>query len=103
MIRKLVAAVCGLALVFGMMTTATAPAEAGRGGRTAAIVGGTILGLGLLGAYAHARDRSYYRGSCYEVGGGCYWKEGHCYVDRWGREVCRRGYKVCEPVRTVCD
>jgi hypothetical protein len=101
--KKLLSAVTALTLALGVVASSSEPAEAGRGGRIAAGVAAGVIGLGILGAYAHARDRHYYAGSCYRVGGGCYWKEGHCWYNRWGERHCRRGYRVCEPARTVCD
>lgn len=101
--KKLSQIAMALTLALGIGAASIQPAEANRNGRVAAGVAAGIIGLGVLGAYAHARDRTYYSGSCYRVGGGCYWKDGSCWVDRWGREVCRRGYRVCEPSRTVCD
>jgi len=102
--KKLASLAMALTLALGIGAASIQPAEASHhGGRVAAGVAAGIIGLGVLGAYAHARDRTYYSGSCYRVGGGCYWKEGHCWLDRYGYEVCRRGYRVCEPSRTVCD
>jgi hypothetical protein len=100
--KKLMQVAMASVLGLGVMAASIQPVEA-RGGRVAAGVAAGIIGLGVLGAYAHARDRHYYSGSCYRVGGGCYWKEGHCWYNRYGEQVCRRGYRVCEPSRTVCD
>jgi hypothetical protein len=102
MLKKIAYPMIAVALAAGTALATVQPAEA-RGGRVAAGVAAGIIGLGILGAYAHARDRAYYAGRCYEVGGGCYWREGRCYINRFGDEVCRRSYRVCEPVRTVCD
>lgn len=102
MIRKITHSLMALTMVVGAGVASVQPAEAGRGGNVAAGVAAGIIGLGILGAYANARDRRYY-GNCYQVGGGCYWREGRCFINRFGEEVCRRGYRVCEPVRTVCD
>lgn len=102
MLNKLTMPLLAATVALGAITTTSEPAEARRGARIAAGVAAGIIGLGILGAYAHARPR-YYGGSCYRVGGGCYWKEGRCYHNRYGDYVCARGYQVCERARTVCD
>ena len=89
-----------LAMAVAVSSAATQPAEA-RGGRTAAFVGGTLFGLGVLGAYAHARDRAYY-GGCYKGPPRCEWVPGPCYYNKWGDYVCRRGYERCYRP-TYCD
>jgi hypothetical protein len=103
MIKKFVHAFMALALAIGVGLSATAPAEAGRGGRTAAIVGGTIIGLGVLGAYAHARDRAYYRGDgCYKGPLRCERVGKRCFYNRYGDYVCRGGTERCYRP-TYCD
>lgn len=77
------------------------PAEAGRGGRAAAFVGGTIIGLGIAGAIASGRDRAYY-GGCYKGRPRCEWVDGPCYYNKYGDYVCRRGYERCYRP-TYCD
>lgn len=100
MLRKLVQVLMALTLAVGIGAGYVQPAGA-NGGRTAAIVGGTIIGLGVLGAYAHARDRAYY-GGCYRGPTRCEWVKGPCFYNRYGDYVCRRGYERCYRP-TYCD
>ncbi len=86
MLKKLMASLLAITLAFGaVMTTNTAPAEAGRGGRVAAGIAAGIIGLGVLGAYAHARDRHYDRGYraydevCYKGPKECGWVGRRCF------------------------
>lgn len=104
MIRKLTHAMLALALVTGAFAASIEPAEAGRGGRTAAGIAAGIIGLGILGAYAHARDREeYYRDAECDPGPEeCGWTERRCYTDSWGDRVCRGGRWVCSRP-TYCD
>ncbi|MFM9942174.1 MAG: hypothetical protein ACKVP7_22040 [Hyphomicrobiaceae bacterium] len=94
----------GLALVFAAgASLVTAPeAEARRGGRTAGIVAGTIIGLGVLGAYAHARERNhgYYR-SCYPGRQRCDVVGQRCWYNRYGEYVCKDDVRCYRP--THCD
>jgi hypothetical protein len=101
--KKLMQVAMATTLGLGVIAASIQPAEARYRGRAVAGFAAGVIGLSVLGAYAHSRDRHYYSGSCYKVGGGCYWKEGHCWYNRYGEQVCRRGYRVCEPSRTVCD
>lgn len=102
-IKKLMYAVMALTLVTGTVVASIQPAEAGRGGRTAAGVAAGIIGLGILGAYAHSRDREYYRDAeCYPGPEECGWTNRRCYVNEWGDEICRGGRWRCwRP--TYCD
>ena len=94
-----------LVLAAGTVMASVQPAEAGRGGRTAAGIAAGIIGLGILGAYAHSRDRDdYYHhdAECYPGPRECGWTNRRCYIDRWGDEVCRGGRWRCwRP--TYCD
>lgn len=95
-------------LAFGAVTAAsTEPAEAGRGGRVAAGVAAGIIGLGVLGAYAHARDHhrySRYRDEevCHQGPRECGWVGRRCFENRWGETVCRGGRWTCWR-DTYCD
>lgn len=102
-IAKTVAApVAALALAFGPLNMATAtPAEAGHGGRIAAGVAGAIIGLGVLGAYAHARDHYYVR-ECYPGPERCGYGPRRCFYNDYGDYVCRRGEWRCWRER-YCD
>lgn len=107
MLKKIIHSLMAVALMVGVTASTIQPAEAGRGGRVAAGVAAGIIGLGILGAYGHARehDRDYY----YRSGGGCYpgpeecgWKGRRCFENRWGDTVCRGGRWTCwRP--TYCD
>ena len=103
MIRKLVQCLVALALVVGIAASMSEPAEAGRGGRIAAGVAiGTILGLGIAGAYD--APRYYYREGpdCYRGPRQCQWVGRSCWYNRAGEYVCRGGdYRCSRP--TICD
>ncbi|MCC7253039.1 hypothetical protein [Hyphomicrobium sp.] len=103
MIKKVMQALMALALVVGVTASSIQPAEAGRGGRVAAGIAAGIIGLGLLGAYAHERDRHYrYAGECYPGPEECGWKNRRCFTNSWGDRVCRGGRWTCwRP--TYCD
>ena len=91
-------------LATGLAMSTYQPAEAGRrGGRIAAGVAAGIVTLGILGAYAHSRDRHrYYEPACYRGPRRCRWVGRRCWHDRYGDYVCRRGYRKCwRP--TYCD
>lgn len=106
MIKKVMQSLMALALVVGVTASSIQPAEAGRGGRVAAGVAAGIIGLGLLGAYAHSRDRDEYyhrsRGECYPGPEECGWKNRRCFTNSWGDRICRGGRWTCwRP--TYCD
>ncbi|MEW5962374.1 MAG: hypothetical protein AB1749_02320 [Pseudomonadota bacterium] len=107
MLKTIAHALLAAALALGVVTTSTGPAEAGRGGRIAAGVAAGIIGLGILGAYAHSRhryyDSGYYGyGGCYRGPRECGWHGRYCYENRWGDTVCRGGHYSCTR-RTYCD
>ena len=101
MLKKIMHA--GLALTLlagtGMMTANTASAD--RGGRTAGIVAGSIIGLGVLGAYAASREPAYYGRSCYPGRQRCDVVGQRCYYNRYGEYVCRDDVRCYRP--QVCD
>jgi hypothetical protein len=104
MFRKFAHPIMALSLMFAIAAAAAQPAEAGRGGRAAAFVGGTLLGLGIAGAIAHGHGPVYYEdyGRCYKGRLRCKWVEGPCYYNKYGDYVCRRGHERCwRP--TYCD
>ncbi len=109
MLKKLMASLLVLTLAFGtVMTTNIAPAEAGRSGRVAAGIAAGIIGLGVLGAYANARERGHDRGYraydevCYKGEKECGWVGRRCFENRYGDEVCRGGRWTCWR-DTVCE
>src|SRR5689334_3613098 len=94
-------AVAALVMAVGAASW-SAPAAADRGGAVAAgVVAGTVLGLGIAGAYAGPRY--------YAVGPGCYrgprqcdYVGRSCWYNRFGEYICRGGeYRCWRP--TVCD
>ena len=89
MLKSLPRAALAAALLSTTFVATATPAAAHRNG-AAGFVAGTLIGLGLFGAYAHARDRyygpAYYppppRRHCRVVGE-------RCGIDRAGRRFCR--------------
>ncbi len=92
-----------LAMVGSFVAAATfvaAPqAEAG-GGRTAGAVAGAIIGLGVLGAYAAARENRYER-SCYPGRQVCDVVGQRCWYNRYGEYRCKDDVRCYRP--RVCD
>ncbi len=109
MLKKIMSPLLAVVLAFGAVTAATTQsAEAGRGGRVAAGVAAGIIGLGVLGAYAHARDHRYhsryrdYDEVCHKGPRECGWVGRKCFENRWGETVCRGGRWTCWR-DTYCD
>jgi hypothetical protein len=105
MIRKMTQCLFALTLVLGLSASMSEPVEAGhRGGRVAAGVAiGTLLGLGIAGAYSGG-PRYYYRdgGECYRGPRQCQWVGRSCWYNRYGEYICRGGdYRCWRP--TICD
>jgi hypothetical protein len=103
MLKRIMRVVVAAGLMLGTVAALSAPAEAGRGGRVAAGVAvGTLLGLGIAGAYAGPR---YYYGpgpECYRGPRQCDWVGRSCWYNRFGEYVCRGGeYRCWRP--TICD
>lgn len=101
MTRRITHGLLAAAMAFTTLGATISEAQA-RGGRVAAGVAAGIIGLGILGAYAHARDRHYYGRHCYAGPRECFWVEGRCWFNRYGERVCKGGREVCER-RTYCD
>jgi len=107
MFKKLMQSAAALALTLGIIAASTQEADAHRrrhGGLGAGIAIGTILGLGIAGAYAGPR---YY--GRYDDGPGCYpgpRQCGHvgrsCWFNSYGERVCRGGEYRCWRPR-ICD
>jgi hypothetical protein len=102
---KIVQGAAVLALVAGLFAASTEQADAygrGRGGGVAAgLAVGTILGLGIAGAYAGPR---YYHDEpgCYPGPRQCGYVGRSCWFNRFGERVCGGGeYRCWRP--TVCD
>lgn len=108
MLEKLTHTAMALALVVGTSVVTAPQAEAHRrGGGAAGLVAGTIIGLGILGAYAASRDRDYYAPNYYS-GGACYPGRPVCRVvgqlcgyNRYGEYRCRDDVRCHRP--SVCD
>ena len=104
MTRKITHALLTLALLLGLGASMTQPAEAHRrGGLAAGLAIGTVLGLGIAGAYAGPRYYGYEAGpGCYRGPRRCGWENRHCFENRYGDLVCRGGDYVCtRPL--ICD
>jgi hypothetical protein len=103
MFKKLTSTVMTATMMCAMSLATIQPAEAG--GRNVGVgIAAGIIGLGILGAYANARDRDhhYARGGCYKGREQCGWSDRHCFVNRYGDDVCRGGrYSCYRP--TICD
>jgi heme A synthase len=91
------------ATLLAATTIATAPeAEARRGRAAAGIVAGTIIGLGIAGAYAASRDRGhYYHRSCYPGRQVCDVVGQKCWYNRYGEYVCKDDVRCYR--REICD
>jgi hypothetical protein len=108
MFKKFLSIVMAGVMVLGLSFATVQPAEAGRGRNVGVGIAAGIIGLGLLGAYAHARDRDegrYYvreRNECYKGREQCAWNDRHCFHNRYGDYVCRGGtYRCYRP--TICE
>jgi hypothetical protein len=107
MMKKIMQSALALALVAGTFAATTQQAAAGGrhhhhgGGVAAGVAIGTILGLGIAGAYAG--PRYYDEGpACYRGPRQCDYVGRSCWYNRYGERVCRGGeYRCWRP--TVCD
>jgi hypothetical protein len=104
MMKKIMQGAAALALAAGIFAATAQDADAygrGRGGGVAAGVAiGTILGLGIAGAYAGPR---YYDGpACYAGPRHCDYVGRSCWFNRYGERICRGGEYRCWRER-VCD
>lgn len=103
MLKKLMQVALGLVVVAGVAVSGAEPADARRGDVAAGIAVGTLLGLGIAGAYAGPRYYGYYGGpECYRGPRQCNWVGRNCWRNRYGEYVCRGGsYRCWRP--TICD
>jgi hypothetical protein len=95
--------VLALAVVLALGMATSRPAEARRGGLAAGLAVGTLLGLGLAGAYAGPR---YYGAGpgpgCYPGPRQCQWVGRSCWTNRYGEYICSGGdWRCWRP--TICD
>ena len=94
-------ALLALAVVLGSSAAASRPADARRGGLAAGIAVGTLLGLGIAGAYAGPR---YYANGpgCYRGPRQCNWVGRSCWINRSGETICSGGdWRCWRP--TICE
>jgi hypothetical protein len=102
MLKTITKSLLALTLVAGIGISSMQPAQAGRGGGIAAGVAvGTLLGLGIAGAYAGPR---YYDDGprCYRGPRQCERVGRSCYTNRFGETVCGGGEYRCWHPR-ICD
>jgi hypothetical protein len=101
-----------LAIAGSITIGGVSPSQAGDGGRVAAGVAvGTLLGLGIAGAYDRPRYYAprYYAAEPYGYGPGCYvgprhcdWVGRSCWYNRFGDRICDGGEYRCWR-RRICD
>lgn len=99
MLKALMNAGLALTLAAGTLI-ATAPSADAHRYRGAGIVAGTIIGLGVLGAYAASREPGYYR-SCYPGRQRCDVVGQRCWYNRYGEYVCKDDVRCYRP--QICD
>jgi hypothetical protein len=95
--------VLALAVVLALGMATSRPAEARRGGLAAGLAVGTLLGLGLAGAYAGPRYYGAGPGAgCYPGPRQCQWVGRSCWTNRYGEYICSGGdWRCWRP--TICD
>ena len=98
MLKTLMHAGLALTLLAGTSIATSSTASAQR--RAAGVVAGTIIGLGVLGAYAASRDRGYSR-SCYPGRQRCDVVGQRCWYNRYSEYVCKDDVRCYRP--QVCD
>jgi hypothetical protein len=103
MMKKILQGAAALALTAGIFAATAQDADAHRrgGGVAAGLAIGTILGLGIAGAYAGPR---YYDDgpACYKGPRQCDYVGRSCWYNRYGERICKDGeYRCWRP--TVCD
>ena len=102
MMKKIMQGAAAVALAAGIFAATAQDADAHRrgGGVAAGVAIGTILGLGIAGAYAGPR---YYDGpGCYAGPRRCDYVGRSCWFNRYGERICRGGEYRCWRER-VCD
>ncbi len=103
MLKKFAQSAAALMLMLGIVAATIQPAEAHRrgGGVAAGLAIGTILGLGIAGAYAGPRYYDYGPG-CYRGPRQCDYVGRSCWFNSYGERICRGGeYRCWRP--TICD
>ena len=111
MMKKLMSALLALTLAFGSVAATSSDAEAGRRGRLGVGIAAGIIGLGILGSIANARDRRHHghhdsgyneERECYPGPERCGYGARKCWYNNWGDYVCRRGEYRCYREQ-ICD
>ena len=102
MLKKMMHMAAAIALLGAVTVQSTTSADA-YGRRAAGVTAGAIIGLGILGAAAAARDRDdyYYRDACYEGPRRCEVVGERCFYDRYGEYRCKDDVRCWRP--RVCD
>jgi hypothetical protein len=101
MLKRIAQSAAALTMVAAMVAATVQPAEAHRRGFGPGLAIGTILGLGIAGAYAGPRYYEYGPG-CYRGPRQCDYVGRSCWFNSYGERVCRGGeYRCWRP--TVCD
>lgn len=104
--KKLMHSAAALALALGIVAASTQAADAHRRhrGLGAGIAIGTILGLGIAGAYAGPRYYGYYDDgpACYPGPRQCGYVGRRCWINAYGEQVCRGGAYRCWRAE-ICD
>jgi hypothetical protein len=103
MLKKIMQSLMVLTLAAGVTASTFDQAEARRGRGIGIGIAAGIIGLGILGAYANARDRyDYGRYGAYDDYDGCRpgpercgWTKRRCFENSWGDYVCRGGRYRC--------
>jgi len=104
MTNRITRTLLAFSVVLAVGTALARQAEAGRGGNLAAGVAiGTLLGLGIAGAYAGPRYYGpAYAPGCYPGPRQCGWAGRSCWRNPYGETVCEGGVWRCwRP--TICD
>ena len=105
MLKKIMQAAAALTVVLGIAAATIQPAEAHRrgDGLAAGVAIGTILGLGIAGAYAGPRYYGYADGPvCYRGPRECAYVGRSCWHNNYGERVCRGGEYRCWR-QQICD
>ena len=104
MFKKLTSMIMAAVTMIGLSMATVQPAAAHDGRGIGIGIAAGIIGLGILGAAASARDRDYYyaHDRCYAGPERCGWSDRHCFVNSYGDEVCRGGSYSCYRPR-ICD
>jgi hypothetical protein len=101
MLKKIMNTAAACALVLGIAAASSQPAEAHRRGLGAGLAIGTILGLGIAGAYAGPRYYEY-GPACHRGPRQCDYVGRSCWFNSYGERICRGGeYRCWRP--TYCD